>query len=429
MKKVVIVGGGFAGLSAAVHLANVGINVELFEASPKLGGRAYSFFDDITGDVIDNGQHILMGCYKETIHFLKLIGALNNIYYQDKLEINFVDKYSGVVPLISKSKFYPFNLLAGLLSYKAIKFTDRVNIIKFFLKLLGTPSESLNNLTVKELLDDNHQNDRTIKAFWDILVVGTLNTNLEKASAKIFIDILKKMFLKGNKSASILLPKTGLSEMYCNNASAFLNNHNGGINLSSRVSYIEIRNEKVKSVIVNNKPVDGFDFVVSAVPFHSFQKMFLDSDYLLSDLKFDYSPILTVHIWLNENPFKEKFYGLIDSKVHWIFNHGKHITIVISDAGAMIEFNSEKIYKVVVEEIHNYFAFFNNSLISNYKIIKEKRATFVPSPAILNSRPNANTKIKNLFLAGDWTNTGLPSTIEGAVKSGRIAAELIANEI
>ena len=145
------------------------------------------------------------------------------------------------------------------------------------------------------------------------------------------------------------------------------------------------------------------------------------------DLELNYSTILNIHIWLNKNNLQEKFYGLLNSPLHWIFVKEKHINIVISDADYLAEKSKEEIYEFVMDELIHYTSIVRDD-IKQYKIIKEKRATFVPAITTLGKRPNNKTSIRNLFLAGDWTNTGLPSTIESAVKSGRIAAEQVLSE-
>ncbi len=126
MPEYIVIGGGFAGLSAAVHLSSKGKRVELLEASQKLGGRAYSFTDKLTNTVIDNGQHIMMGCYKDTLNFFKMIGADDNLFHQEKLNVNFLLPHFKLAPLEVSSKLYPFNLLFGLLNYRAISFKNRI---------------------------------------------------------------------------------------------------------------------------------------------------------------------------------------------------------------------------------------------------------------------------------------------------------------
>ncbi|MGE5352612.1 MAG: hydroxysqualene dehydroxylase HpnE [Acidobacteriota bacterium] len=422
-KKCVIIGGGLAGLSAAVSLARAGIGVELFESSPKLGGRAYSFTETHSGDVIDNGQHIMMGCYYETLRFLNLIGSESKLKIQKSLSVNFVDKTLGLTPLRTGKIPYPLNLLLGLIGYKALRFSERLEIIKLFTKLLFLNPESIKNLTVIQWLKKENQSPGAIKAFWDILSTGALNTDITRASASIFASILKKMFLKGSRAASIVLPRTGLSDLYCHDSAEFICQHGGSIFLGEPVKSVEIHNNIIKKIILQNREVTGFDFVISAVPYYSFSRIF-PGDFVksLNMHSISYSSILSLNLWLKENPFQEEFYGLIDSPVHWIFNHGKFITIVISNADEISCKSSADIQEIIVSELEKFFPQFHRSFVSAAKLIKEKRATFIPSPDIIKYRPGTISSINNLFLAGDWTQTGLPATIEGAVKSGHDAA-------
>lgn len=422
MRRCIVIGGGFAGLTASVYLSDAGHSVELIEASPKLGGRAYSFKDKYTGDVIDNGQHIMMGCYKETLRFLSLIGAAGNIEIQKPLKVIFLKKNYQPFPLQASSAPYPFNLLCALFHYKALSRSNRLNLLKFFSKLYLNHPDRLKALSVKQWLQLELQNEEIIKSFWEILTEGVLNTSIEKASAKIFSDVLKEIFFKGTDAASIILPLKGLSETYTGQAAKYLSERAGSVSFSEKVEKIFVTDGKAESIKTDKRLIKDFDFIITAVPLHSLKK--LEVKEIFSELQFNYSTIVSIHLWLDKNPLEEKFYGLIDSKIHWIFNHSKHISLVISDADYLAKIDKKEILEIALNELEKFTPIKRFNVISS-NIIKEKRATFVPSNDIIDRRPQSKTKISNLFLAGDWTNTELPSTIESAVKSGRTAAELI----
>jgi hydroxysqualene dehydroxylase len=425
-KKVIVIGGGFAGLTAAVYLADKNHKVTLLEASPKLGGRAYSFFDKETNTVIDNGQHILMGCYNETLKFLSLIDAKENFNFQKKLEVNFVKEGFQVLPLRSFHFVYPINLVIGLLKFEAISFSERIRLLKVFIKLPFQSSNKFSKMNIKEWLEKENQSQAIQDAFWRILAVGALNTSIEKASAKIFIDILKQIFLKGNKAATIVLPKYGLSESYCKNAENFILNNGGEIILSEPVENVIIYDDKITEIHSSNKVVLDFDFVISAIPTFALNRIIDDeNNFFLPDFK--YSSILNIHIWLKINVITDGFFGLINSPLHWVFNKGTHLNIVISDANELVNKSDEDLMEMVKDEMKKFFLL-DSELIASYKIIKEKRATFILSNDVFDKRPSQKTYLKNLILAGDWVDTGLPSTIESAVKSGRVAAEIIFGE-
>jgi hydroxysqualene dehydroxylase len=427
MKKCVIIGGGIAGLASAVYLTKNGIQVTLFELSPKLGGRAYSFIDPQTKDVIDNGQHILMGCYKDTINFLKLINAQDNFFYQKKLEINFLKETKKLIKLKGIAPFYPLNLFLALLNFRAIRFKDKISALFFIMKLPFVSHQKIANKSVKDWLIENKQSENAIKSLWEIICIGALNTNIKKASAFMFREILLKIFLNGKLASTIILPKYGLSESYVANAKEYILSNGGEIKISSPVGSFRDREGKIVEMKVGDESVVDFDFVISAVPFYSLKKFF-PLMFKKEDIEFEYSSILNVHIWLKSNPLTEQFYGLIDSPIHWIFNKKSHLNLVISDADTLMDKTKEEIYNLCLPGLKE-FTGIEESNILHYKVLKEKRATFIPSVKNIYNRPTAKTKFQNLFLAGDWTDTGLPSTLESAVKSGRIAAEYVINSV
>ncbi len=426
MKHCIVIGGGIAGLTSAAYLTKQNIKVTLLESTPKFGGRAYSFTEQKSNDVVDNGQHIMMGCYSDTINFLKLIGAKENFVYQKSLQINFLTQAGKLVRLKSFTSLYPFNLLFALLNFKAISFRERLSLLKFVIKLPLISHQKLSGKNVRDWLKEEKQSDDTIKSLWEIIAVGALNTNIDKASAFMFREILVKIFFNGNFASTIILPKYGLSDAYVKNAKEYIESNGGKIKLSSSVKEFIISDNRIVEIKTADEVYKDFDYVISAIPFYAFNNIYPEL-FLDEKIEFEYSSILNIHIWLKNNPMKEQFYGLIDSPVHWIFNKENHINLVISDADYLADKPADEIYKMCINELIKYTEVEQLDIL-HYKVLKEKRATFVPSNKINYIRPSSKTKIANLFLAGDWTDTGLPSTIESAVKSGRVAAELLLAE-
>ena len=246
--------------------------------------------------------------------------------------------------------------------------------------------------------------------------------------------------------------------MYCGPARQFIEGKGGSISLSERVEEIKIERGRVVELKTDIKRISDFDFIICAIPFYSLEKIIPllklktiktviegNSNVVLHGInpvengkrnEFDngfnrlpiftpqYSSILNVHVWLNENFFGNNFYALINSRLHWVFCHDTHLTCVISDADYLMNVSDDEIMNLIYSELEKYLNIKMNE-IQDYFIIKEKRATFIPSNEILSNRPDTETDIKNLFFAGDWVNTDLPSTIESAVKSGRMAAEAV----
>jgi squalene-associated FAD-dependent desaturase len=428
MKKVVIVGGGISGLTSAVYLSEKSFDVTLVEASPKLGGRAYSLYNEEFDDYYDNGQHIMMGCYEETISLQKKINSFDKIFVPQSLEINFIGRDNVQYDLKAAKHGYPLNLLFAILKYRAISFKERLKIIDLFLDLMCCFEEDLNELTVADWLKCKRQSDNSIKSFWEILVVGALNTTIDKASALVFTGILKRIFLQGNFASIILLPKTDLSDLFCRPSINFLQTRNGKVLLSQRITGIRTSDGFIKCLESEKGTITDFDAVIFAIPPHALEKITIDNvPFQTPDLK--YSSILNVHLWLSSNPFAKKFYGFIGSDIHWLFNHKKHISLTSSSADSLIPLDNDKLKRHLCAEIEKYFPLFHRSMVLDSKIIKERRATFIPDISSIEIRKNFLNRYGNLFFAGDWVDTGLPSTIESAVVSGKTAAEKIISSL
>lgn len=425
MKHCVVIGGGISGLTAAAYLSDSGFKVTLLEASPKLGGRTYSFKSPSKNIWLDNGQHILLGCYKHTIDFLSLIGAKKNFYFQKRLEVNLIDREFGHIKLEAVNLPYPLDIFFGFLKLKNLSFMDKISVVKLLLKLRLINSDKLKELSVKEWFKRESQSDKVVKTFWEVLAIGAMNTSTEKASAKIFVDILKQIFLTGHTSSSIVLPKRSLTESLINDAEEFLKWNECEIFLPERVEKLVVENQKINLIKTSKKEIKDFDFVISALPAYALDKIItLKESGNFSKLK--YSSILNVHLWVDKINQKKSFYGLIGSPVHWIFKKKDHLNVVISNADELIRLNDEDLLALIFNELEKY-SVLKREEIKDHLIIKEKRATFVPDNYSLNLRPSPETEYNNFFLAGDWTDTGLPSTIESAVKSGKSAADLLIN--
>ncbi len=431
MKHVVVIGGGLAGLSSAVYLSEKNIKVTLLEASPKLGGKTYSLFNEQQNDIYDNGQHLMMGCYDETLGLLGKIGSLDQIELQKQMEVTFVEEGGKQTQLKAPKIFYPINLLIAIFNYKVLSWKDRLRIVDFILDLGCCADEDLKNLSVIEWLLQKDQNDETIKKLWETLIVGTMNTTPEKASAQVFDEVLREVFLGGSRASKIVLPKVGLSELFSIPAQKFLKARDSSLISSERVESVITADERIVKITTNKSSYENFDAVVFAIPPYALDKIsFLDSEerltshrFQLALAEFKYSSILNVHLWLKENPFKEKFYGLIESEIHWLFNHGKHISLTVSSADALCEIENDELIEDFYSELEIFFPIFQKENVTEWKIIKEKRATFVPDCASNELRKSILSPFPNMFFAGDWTDTELPATIEGAVLSGKIAAQ------
>ncbi|MDZ7765484.1 MAG: FAD-dependent oxidoreductase [Melioribacteraceae bacterium] len=323
---------------------------------------------------------------------------------------------------------YPFNILTALKDYDALSKSEKASVVKLFLKIAVCNPKHHKEISSKEFLEKNHQTQNSINALWEIIHVGTMNCKMEESSAAIFIRVLKEIFFTVNDSTKIILPKVGLSEMYCDRSAEFLEGKGAEISLSEKLIKIEFSDEsgKAKALTTSKNRYTEFDYLVLAIPPDQLQRILPETE-KFNLPHYEFSPILNIHLWLSENQFNERFYGLINSKIHWLFNKGKHITLVTSAADEFIPMSNEEILELVFKELSEYFEEFKSGYVMDHLIIKEKRATFKPTIENSVARQSLNSNYNNILLAGDWTNTGLPATIESAVKSGEAASDIISS--
>ncbi|KUO59194.1 hypothetical protein APF79_11275 [bacterium BRH_c32] len=425
MKKVIVIGGGLSGLSSAVSLLKNGYKVELLESSPKLGGRAYSLKHPKFENEIDNGQHIILGCYYATLNYINTISSEQFLLKQDFLKIPFADKGGKIFYLNSESNNYPLNLSKAIFKFDALSIRDRIKVIDFFLDLFFVDENDYINQTVEQFLIEKNQNPKIISHLWDVLAIGALNTTIDKADATIFIKILKTIFFEGNDASCIYMASGNLNDLFINKAIEYINSHTGIISLNESVKELVFENEKTIKIITDKREILDFDYLISTVPPYSFQRITNNKIIPNLDKVFDYSPILNIHIKLAEDIFSEPFYALLESDIHWIFNKGKHISLVTSSAEKYMGMSHNNIIGQFCSELKNYFPILNHSMILDFLVIKEKRATFIPNKKTEIFRKNLTNNYGNLFIAGDWVNTGLPSTIESAILSGHMAVNSI----
>ena len=429
MKKILIIGGGLSGLSSALYLTEMGFQVEIVEASPKLGGRTYSFEYKGKNRVIDNGQHILMGCYSHTLDYINKIKSEDKIYFQDSLQINYASPDNKIYNLSVPEKFYPLNFLYSFINFKLLTFNERKEVLKFLFRLKTIQKQIRNDQSVKSLLSANGQSSSTIKTFWKLVVISAMNTPIEIASAELFVEMIKIIFFSGKKSSAIIIPNTGLSEALVNPAMDLILSKGGTISSSERVLKIEIEGERITKVITSSREINDFDFVISAITAENLLKIIPENLKNRMNIPvFDYSSIISVNLWLDENPLKEKFYGIIGGEFHWLFNKGEYVSLIKSAANNMINLNKNDLIEIAKSEIKKYFTILNNTEVIDSKIIKERKATLISDSNSVKQRRKLIHNFNNLFIVGDWTNTGLPGTIESSVKSGKMISELILSQ-
>ena len=437
---ILIIGGGVAGLAAAVDCSSRGLSVLLVEQKPRLGGRTYSFIHQETGDEVDNGQHLMMGCYHSTLKFLRLINRLDRVTIQKNLSITFRRTNQGASTLSAVNLPAPLNVLVGLLRLKTLTISERLSLLRVGLELIiknPDTNKHLQSITVAQWLDEMKQPSANRKYLWDIIAIGALNDVTDKISAALFVKVLKSAFFGKRRNSSIVIPNSGLSSVLIDGAEEFILQHKGKILLNTSTAQVEYFNSKIQNVHLDNGEIVTPKAVISAVPYFDIPKVFENPEkFGLKNLnKLVSSPIISIHVWFDVHFMEEEFVALIDSSIHWVFNkskiYGKHherlmyLALVISGAHELIEKDKEELVQMAHKELQRFYPTASVAAIVHSLVIKEKRATFSPMVATEQYRPTHKTSIENLFLAGDWTDTKLPATIEGGVQSGLACGELV----
>jgi squalene-associated FAD-dependent desaturase len=426
--RVCVIGAGIAGLAAAVFLEHKLFSVTLIESSPRLGGRAYSFFDKNLNGFIDNGQHILASWYNSTFEFLKIIGTYDELKFQKRLEVKFVDLEGNRYHFKSPNLPPPLHLIWGLWIYKALKWKDKYGIAKLVNSVVFDrfKESELKRMNVSELFELTKQSNRVIEYFWEPFIIAVFNARPHETSAWLFMQILKIGFLRKN-SSNLVLPRSNLKGLYVDASVRFLIDNEVCLLKGSRIEKLNFENDKLISIELENNNKLNFDYYISAVPFFEFKNLMGEEIYerdfgFVDDLIS--SPIVNVHhVYRSnagENIFKDDFVGILGGVSQWIFKvNDSHICIVISSAKAIIEMDKEELIELTKIELIKCIPGFRNAEFIYSKVVKEKRATFLPDIGSVNARPKNKTKYKNFFVAGDWTDTGFPATLESAVRSAQ----------
>lgn len=438
---VIVIGGGFAGLAAAVDLATVGHRVTVLERRAFLGGRAYSFVDRTTGDTIDNGQHLMMGCYHHTLDFLRKINALDKIKFQPNPRVDFLSETEGHASFQCPPLPAPLHLLAGLSRLKTIGWNDRVRALRLGLALrtMNGGRARLTDITVREWLTELGQSKRMQHRFWDLIALATLNETPDRASADMFARVLEQGFLHSRQDSTMVIARVGLSEMYTEQARAFIESRGGEVRVNATVERLEFEGQRVKSLILRGGECIKPQAVVSAVPYFALKPMIAPDVAARVDCfrhleSFASAPIVSINLWYDEPVTELKFVGLLDSPVEWLFNKNavvgsagrrQHLALVISGAHEAAKLPKERLVAMAVNAMNRFFPAARRQAPSHSFVIREHTATMSHTVGVARRRPAQRTPFANFYLAGDWTATGLPATIEGAVWSGQECARLV----
>ncbi|HWY58987.1 MAG TPA: hydroxysqualene dehydroxylase HpnE [Terriglobales bacterium] len=477
--RVAVVGGGLAGLAAGCALASSGFRVTLFERRPYLGGRASSYQHPGTGEVVDNCQHVLLGCCTNLIQFYERLGVENKIRWYDRL--TFLEP-GGRASVIAQSKLpAPLHNGPAFLRAACLDLSDKL-VIGMAMAALAPSVPRDTGESFLTWLRRHEQTKQAIERFWKPVLVSALNEELDRMSVPYAAQVVRESFLKSTAAGRMGVPTVPLTELY-SVAGDYIAAHGGEIHSRCGVESFATEPDKIRLVVSGEET--SFDFVVFAVPFDVLSRILPQSataEPLRRVLaRFETSPITGIHLWFDRQITDLDHAVLLDRTIQWMFHkskiltpataslrnsseasetgghdfnragnrkregttsvvpvirtqerasapeaNGSYVELVVSSSKTLVEKSRAEIIELALAELREFFPGARNANLLKSTVIKEVHATYSPRPGVDVYRPRPETVWPRVFLAGDWTATGWPATMEGAVRSGYMAAESVA---
>jgi zeta-carotene desaturase len=431
--RVAVVGGGLAGLAAGCALAGSGFRVTLFERRPYLGGRASSYQHPGTGEVVDNCQHVLLGCCTNLIQFYERLGVERKIRWYDRL--TFLEpggRASVIEPSILPA---PLHNAPAFLRGACLNLSDKLTIGMAMAALAPAIPRDTGE-TFLAWLRRHAQTKQAIERFWKPVLVSALNEELDRMSVPYAAQVVRESFLKSAAAGRMGVPTVPLTDLY-GVAGDYIAGHGGEIRLRCSVESFVPEPDQVKLLASGEEA--SFDFIVFAVPFDMLSRILPQTsgaNPLRQALaRFETSPITGIHLWFDRQITELDHAVLLDRTIQWMFHkskllgrneNGSYIELVVSSSKTLVEKSRAEIVDLALAELREFFPGARDAKLVKSTVIKEVHATYSPRPGVDVYRPRPETVWPRIFLAGDWTATGWPATMEGAVRSGYLAAESLA---
>ena len=435
--NVAVIGGGYAGMAAAVAMADCGITVTLFESAPQLGGRARGVMYNDTQ--LDNGQHLLLGCYVQTLNMIEKVGGdIERDFLRLPLQLDLHGEFSLKAPRLPA----PLHLLVALLTAQGLTFGERLNAARFMLTLRrmnfilpshiygrGVGGEG-NDITATELLAQHKQDTALVQKLWEPLCIAALNTPIDKASAQVLLNVLRDALNKSRAYSDMLLPRIDFTALFPQRAANYVEQHVGKVYTSCGVEALRPLEDGIE--ITSARGTEIFSHVICAAPPVVAAKLMRPIAALAETVTLidalEHQPICTVYLQYPAHvTLPHAMLGLHQRYSQWLFDKGRiagqHglLAAVISAEGIHQELSQDELAQKVIAELREEFGIAEQP--AWYKVIADKRATFCCSPNL--QRPSQLTPLPRLLLAGDYTAGDYPATLEGAVMSGLKCADVI----
>jgi zeta-carotene desaturase len=432
----IVIGAGVSGIHSALLLAKQNKRVLLLESTLYIGGRARSFIDKQSGDSIDNGQHALMGCYT---HFLSILSTLNTdnlLHRQHHLSVPFM--YSDGHSDILKADVFSgaLGVAFGILNLKKLSLSEKISALYFAIRIrLGFAKSG--SLTAFEFLLSENQSAHSIEILWTPIILATLNGNPKEVAASLFVQVLTLAFLGKKDASTLILPKVGLSDLL-SPFPDWLAKHNGICKLGESVEEIVFRDNRPSAVITKSGEMYHSNSIIMAIPPKSIKRILhkecKEYEFYEALDQYSFSPIISVYLWIDKEFPDLEFAALLGTNTQWVFHKNAFmhnnlsstlLSCTVSAGNDSIDDEGASIAIQCLQEIKLCFPSVKDATLLHWKVIKEKHATFLATPETENKRHSTYTDIEGLFIAGDWTDTKLPATLEGAAISGYHAANAV----
>jgi squalene-associated FAD-dependent desaturase len=437
---VAIVGGGLAGMSAAAALADRGLRVTLLEARRALGGRAGSFIDPAGGELVDHCQHVAMGCCSHFIDFARRTGILD--YFRRDRVLHFIGPDGRQQDVVASSWFRPpRHLMPSLMRLKFLSLWERIRIVLAMRRLLRR-SPGDDSMTMGQWLRAAGQSARAIEHFWSVVLTSALGESIERASVAAARKVFADGFAASRDAFEILVPTVPLAELYMDRVARYLGQHGVEVRLSTEVAAIEGDAAGIREVRLADGTRVAADFVILAVPWFRIAALVpADLRQALPFLehigRFGGSSITAAHLWF-DLAFTSLPHAVLAGRTsQWLFSHGLRIVpgslqahahyyqVVISASDELLEGDRGELVEHIVAELKTIWPEAADARLVHSRLVTQRNAVFSCAPGVDEIRPTQETPIPNLYLAGDWTATGWPATMEGAIRSGELAADAV----
>ncbi|MDH5444553.1 MAG: hydroxysqualene dehydroxylase HpnE [Gammaproteobacteria bacterium] len=436
-QRVIIIGGGWAGLAAAVELSRHSeFKVTLYEAARQLGGRARRVPFNEQG--VDNGQHLLIGAYKDTLTLIESLGVnLEEKFLRQPLDLTIRSPLKRQTIKLKASRLpAPMHLLMALLSCRGFSLIERIRALQFGTRLFMHGFKFKGDISVAELMYRYRQPKSLVEKFWGPLCIAIMNTPVAQASASVFLRVLHDCFRNHQQDSDLLFAKDNLGKLLPDPATDFIEKNNNTIKLGQRITHLEIDKGKLYGMMIDDQMVDA-DHIILATSPSACHRLISDQP----DLKqleqqlasYHYQPICTIYLqYPPEVSTGSPMIGILGGYAQWLFDRSIYgqdglMAVVISSEGPHMELDNEQLIEQISKELSLLYPDWPAPETS--MVIREKRATFHCSPDINENRPDNTTPVEGLWLAGDYTNTGYPATLEGAVRSGLECAHQLIDKL